>query len=93
MVTQEMVGHKLGEFAQTRKRFKYRYVLLRKKEPPLLCMADILNAGPPRISRVFRTPCSCTLSFYTNSESRCALRLKNLLKVSTFNLGFHTIII
>ncbi|KAI0686320.1 mitochondrial 30S ribosomal protein S19 [Cytidiella melzeri] len=24
MVTQEMVGHKLGEFAQTRKRFKYR---------------------------------------------------------------------
>ncbi|KAI0087531.1 hypothetical protein BDY19DRAFT_994855 [Irpex rosettiformis] len=24
MVTQDMVGHKLGEFAQTRKRFKYR---------------------------------------------------------------------
>ncbi|KAI0799749.1 mitochondrial 30S ribosomal protein S19 [Irpex lacteus] len=27
MVTQDMVGHKLGEFAQTRKRFKYRCVV------------------------------------------------------------------
>lgn len=27
-VTEEMIGHKLGEFAPTRKRFSYRYVLL-----------------------------------------------------------------
>lgn len=27
MVTQDMVGHKLGEFAQTRKRFSYKYVV------------------------------------------------------------------
>lgn len=26
-ITDEMVGHKLGEFAVTRKRFSYRYVL------------------------------------------------------------------
>lgn len=25
-VTEEMVGHKLGEFSQTRKKFSYRYV-------------------------------------------------------------------
>lgn len=25
-ITEEMVGHKLGEFASTRKRFSYRYV-------------------------------------------------------------------
>jgi hypothetical protein len=27
-ITEEMVGHKLGEFSATRKRFSYRYVLL-----------------------------------------------------------------
>jgi len=27
-ITEEMVGHKLGEFAVTRKKFSYRYVLL-----------------------------------------------------------------
>lgn len=26
-VTQDMVGHKLGEFAHTKKRFVYRYVM------------------------------------------------------------------
>jgi ribosomal protein S19 len=26
-ITEEMVGHKLGEFASTRKRFSYRYVV------------------------------------------------------------------
>jgi ribosomal protein S19 len=25
-ITEEMVGHKLGEFSATRKRFSYRYV-------------------------------------------------------------------
>lgn len=29
-ITEEMVGHKLGEFAVTRKKFSYRYVLGRK---------------------------------------------------------------
>ena len=29
MVTQDMVGHKLGEFAQTRKRFSYKYVVIK----------------------------------------------------------------
>ena len=28
-VTQDMVGHKLGEFAQTRKRFSYKYVVIK----------------------------------------------------------------
>ena len=27
-ITEEMVGHKLGEFSATRKRFSYRYVFL-----------------------------------------------------------------
>jgi hypothetical protein len=27
-VTQDMVGHKLGEFAHTKKKFVYKYVLL-----------------------------------------------------------------
>lgn len=30
-ITEEMVGHKLGEFAVTRKKFSYRYVLRRKE--------------------------------------------------------------
>lgn len=29
LVTQDMVGHKLGEFAFTKKRFTYKWVLLR----------------------------------------------------------------
>lgn len=29
-VTQDMVGHKLGEFAFTKKRFKYKCALLRR---------------------------------------------------------------
>ncbi len=28
-ITQEMVGHKLGEFSPTRKRFTYKYAILR----------------------------------------------------------------
>jgi ribosomal protein S19 len=27
-ISEEMVGHKLGEFSATRKRFSYRYVVL-----------------------------------------------------------------
>jgi hypothetical protein len=27
-ISEEMVGHKLGEFSATRKRFSYRYVML-----------------------------------------------------------------
>ena len=49
MVTQDMVGHKLGEFAQTRKRFKYRCVINQHGVTLLLLMV-VLNVGQLRTS-------------------------------------------
>ena len=51
-VTQDMVGHKLGEFAITRKRFTYKCVSIVLMFVTLVVDPLLRSAGRPRINRL-----------------------------------------
>lgn len=63
-VTEEMVGHKLGEFSLTRKKFTFRWVrrhgsVNQKGAVQVAEGGTALTAGKPRTSRRFTVPLSC----------------------------------
>jgi hypothetical protein len=75
IVSQDMVGHKLGEFAHTRKKFSYKCVFW-----PFACVwlsenADDGYAGTRGTSRLF------ALSYFTYCAAVAAASVYNLLLV------------
>jgi hypothetical protein len=74
LVTQDMVGHKLGEFAFTKKRFTYKYALFRQfrfwveetdripqtyEEQVVELSTLILFPGTWQIRGVYHAHCTC----------------------------------
>ena len=78
-VSEEMVGHKLGEFSQTRKKFTFRWV---KTLDRLLLVARLMGPGKRRIGnsrrKLYPVQPDIPRMQYTMSTNSCLLQILSL---------------